>query len=176
MSRYSLNKLKNSFELGSTSNWVAVFQSVGANSPDASKLNIINGEFCPIIDVDYPEYEVINKSLVIGPGVTINIPVFSPNSPNTISLTLYDDHKKIIKRELSTWVHDKFKIIEGKAPPITLLKNYCLLLIIYYFDKTGAQFEKKAFYVMPADTLNVRGDQSFAPDTLPVTFNIIGTQ
>lgn len=176
MRRYSLNTLKNSFELGSTSNWVLAFEGVGSKSPDVSKLNLINGEYCPVLDVSYDDYNVIIKELSIGPGAVIALPVFLHNAPKSISITFYDDHSDSIRTELNNWVKNKLQIIDGKAPLLSELKDSSLLVKIFKFDKTGTSIGVDSFYLLPSDSFSGMGDQSFSASTSPISFTVIGTQ
>lgn len=176
MRRYSLNTLKNSFELGSTSNWVLVFEASGRMSPDASKFNLIDGRFTPAIDVEYDDYTVINQTISVGPGVELTIPVYAKNSPPSVQLSLYDDHTKTIRKELKYWVNDILQINKGRAPDLAKLKESCMLMKVHHFDKLGNSLSTDAFYILPTDSLTFRGDQSFGEDNIPISFNIVGRQ
>lgn len=173
--RYSLNKLKNSLELGTTSNWVVSFESAGGNSADANKLNLINNEYTPAIDVEYNNYTIINNEITVGPGTTIVVPVYAKSSPSDIRLTLYDDHNKAIRKELKRWAIEVLPFSKGQSIPLNKQKDYALIINIYHFNRQLVSTMKDSFYVLPTDELVFRGDQSFSADTLPISFNVIGT-
>jgi len=175
MLRFSLNQLKSSFELGSTSNWVVSFEKGGASAPDISNFNIIAGQWCPVLDVSYDDYNVYNETISVGPSVTMQIPAKASNSPDVIALTLYDDHALRIRLALNSWV-DLMQIKLGRAPMLKELKKYSLIVKIHSFTKDGLPVLTDAFYILPSESLARRGDQSFSADTLPISFNVIGRQ
>lgn len=176
MKRYSLNTLKNAFELGNTSSWVLAFESVGARSPNVKNLNLIDGKYCPAIDINYDEYSIYEETITLGPGAEIVIPVYCKGLPKTLAITLYDDHKHSFRKEIKRWVKEELNLVIGRAPSFNRLKEVSLLVHIYHFDKQGKAISTDSYYLLPTEALSRRGDQSFSSETLPITFNVIGTQ
>lgn len=176
MSRFTSNQLRGSFELGNTSSWVVSFESVGQNSPDVSKLNLIAGKFCPVSDVEYDQYTVTTHNILVGPGLEINVPVYAADHPHSITMTIYDEHKKTIRTFIRNWATKTLKLTKGQAPVLSKLKDSCLLVRIQHFDKQLNNLSNDSFYILPMDSLAFRGDQAFSADTIPLTFNVVGTQ
>lgn len=178
MKRYSLNSLKNSFELGTISNWVISFEAVGDFAPDPSLFNLINtpdGDFAPVIDINYDQSVIESHEFKIGPNLTFKIPIFEQTGTSA-KVTFYDDHEKTIHNAIINWSKNELSVSNGKAPVLNNLKNNCLLMIIYKFDKEMNPTGKDALYVIPDGTKDFMGDQSFGADQVSVEFNIIGVQ
>ena len=178
MKRYSLNSLKNSFELGTISNWVVSFEPAGDFAPDVSNFNLIktpDGDFAPIIDLNYDESVIESHEFKIGPNLSFKVPIFEQTGTSA-KVTFYDDHEKTIHNAIVNWSKDEMFISNGKAPSLNELKDYSLLMIIYKFDKEMNPIGKDALYVIPDGTKDFMGDQSFSADQASVEFNIIGVQ
>lgn len=178
MKRYSLNSLKNSFELGTISNWVVSFEPTGSNAPDVNKLNIIktpDGNFAPVIDLNYDQSIVTSHEFNIGPNLNFKVPVYEQIGTN-VKVTFYDDHKKTVHNAIIEWNKEQMDISKGKAPSLNELKEISLLMVVYKFDKEMNPIGKDALYVVPDGTKDFIGDQSFSADQSSVEFNIIGVQ
>jgi hypothetical protein len=176
MARFSANQLRSSPEVGNTSTWVVCFERGGEKSPDITKLNLINGGYFPAIDVTYNKYDIVSIPISFGPGIEFDLPVYAKNSPSQVDLTFYSDDLRLIKKELVSWVDNKLNIKLGKAPPLKLLKKFCLILSVYQYSKTGKLISKESFYVLPKESLAFHGDQSFSLDTSPLVLSIVGRQ
>lgn len=180
MFRYTANSLRNSLEVGTTSNWVVSFEAVGDSGVDPSPFNIItdgsNGHYSPVLDIDYDQSVVHNKEFNVGPGINFKIPVYSQHSTK-LRITFYDDHLKSIRSALLDWQRSVLSTHLGKSPNLTYLKGQALLLVIYHFDKGLNNLRiNDSLYILPDESTTFRGDQDFLADSLPVTFNVIGVQ
>lgn len=178
MKRYSLNSLKNSFELGTISNWVISFEPAGGDAPDTSAFNLIttlDGDFAPVIDCNYDQSIVTSHEFNIGPNLNFKVPIYEQTGTSA-KLTFYDDHEKSIHNAIINWNKKLMSISKGKAPALNELKEICLLMIIYKFDKKMNPTGKDALYVVPDGTKDFMGDQSFSADQASIEFNIMGVQ
>jgi hypothetical protein len=176
--RFSHNELASSkFEVGHTSNWVLQFERPsGSVAPDPNLFNLISGNFTPALDVNYDQQNIITKTIVVGPGIKIDVPVFLEEC-QSIAVTVYEEHNKILRTAIRDWATQGLKIREGKAPVLSKLIKSSLILKIQHFDKGLKSLTKRptdAYYVMPSKELTFRGDQQFQLETLPLTFTVIG--
>lgn len=178
--RYSLNSVASSLEVGNSSSWVLSFRRAGESSaPDPSEFNLIKSDsygFTPALDVDYDQFNVETKTITVGPGIELELPVLNKGT-KSITVTLYDSHEKLIRNAMRSWVKDYLQIDKGKAPSFADLQKRALILDIDHFDVTlGSipEHTQDSFYVLPKGQLTFRGDQSFQSDTLPLTFLVVG--
>lgn len=168
-------------ELGSTSHWVVAFEnsSSAGKAPNADILNFIKtdeGNYSTVKDVDYDQAVIKKKDFVVGPGFEFSIP-YLVQSGQSIKLTLFDNDQKLFRQTILDWVYEFLPIKNGQAPVLSKLKDYCLILTVYHFDKQHNSLQKDdSFYVIPDASIAFRGDQEFAADTLPIEFVILGTQ
>lgn len=179
MKRFTANNLRNSFELGTTSNWVVAFEEAGSKAPPISNFNLIKtptGGLTPVLDISFDEETIETESFTYGCGIKVDIPVFS-QPPTQIKLTCFDSDLKTIKDAMLLWVRKYLKINKGLAPSLNRLKDSSLLLVVYNFDTELNSLDRKnAYYVIPKGALEYRGDQSFSLDSFPIEFTILGTQ
>lgn len=177
--RYSLNSVSQSLEVGNSSSWVLSFRRDGASGPDPSDFNLIKSDshgFTPAIDVDYDQLQVETKTLVVGPGIEIPIPVFNKGT-RLIKVTLYDSHRKQIRQAMLDWVEIHLDLDRGVSPTLSGMKSKSLIIDVHHFDLTHNDISNRtteSFYVLPTGALTYRGDQQFAADTLPLEFMVIG--
>lgn len=175
--RPSVNEVARSdLELGTTTNWVISFESVGSNSPDSNQLNLIANDYAPVSDYNFEENAINIQTITIGPGVQINIPVSVDNSPNMLSLTFYDTHDRRIRKVFYDWIEKHSNLKRAISYDLSQIKSYLLMVHIYYFDKQGNSVDMKSFYVLPPMSIPNNGDQSFSSDTIPMSFTVIGRQ
>ena len=173
--RYSLNELKNSFEAGTTSNWVVSFHAGGGNHPSPDSFNMIAGKYFPALDIDYASVEVIEKTLLIGPGVEIVFPI-TAMEPREIKMTYYEEHKKVVRGLMHSWVSNTDLISLKRTKSLSKLKEFSMKLSIEYFDKELNPLYTDTFYIVPKGAYDVHGDNTFQIDTNMLAFIIIGKE
>jgi hypothetical protein len=171
--KYSLNQVRTTLEVGHTSQWVVVFEAAGTKSPNIKNLNLIDGKYAPVIDINYTGLEVKTTEQVSSPYSTVLIPHYAKNTPSTLSLTIYDDHYKTIMNELRSWIK-KTPWSKNRSINPTRMKEYALIIHIHHTDRYDNVISTDSYYVYPDQSIDFRGDQSFNPDTLPINFNVIG--
>lgn len=179
MPKFTANELRAAFEPGSSSDWVASFSDSGSRAPDANIFNFIKTSdlnYSPVKDVDYNQIVIKNKEFNIGPGLEFKVPVFAQRGLE-LKVTFYDNHFKEIRYALLDWVNEFLEITQGRAPTLSNIKDYCLLIDIYHFDRQSNGLDKDdSLYILPDSSVAFLGNQDFQADTLPIQFNIVGTR
>jgi len=177
--KYTFNQARATMgEVGNASSWLISFEMVsGSSMTNISSLNLIAGKFFPAIDVDYNQIDVQKKELKIGPDLEVNIPTHCANI-TSIKIQFYDTDKKKIRTALRDWVIHKTSLTSNRQAPADL-KDIALKLVVYHIDKKELEEISgltEKFYIVPDGTIDFHGDGSFNLDSLPITFNIVGTE
>ncbi len=180
MPKFSANQLRNSFEPGNTSDWAVTFENAVSNkAPDASIFNFIKTpdiNYSPVKDVEFDQIIIKTKEFSVGPGLDFKIPVFAQGG-HEIKVVFYDNHFKDIRHALIDWAKEFLDLTKGRSPPLSILKDYCLLLDVLHFDRQSNDLGRdSSFYVVPDKSITFLGNQDFQADTIPVEFNIVGTR
>ncbi len=163
--RYSANQLR-TFEAGSTSTWVVVFEAGGYN---LQAINIIAKQYAPVLDVGFDEFEVKVKDIEIGPGIPLHFPVFGRDIPRTIDFTMIDDDSRTVRNTLKKWVQDS-GVLQGISPSADKMG----IVTIYQNNKQGITIQRDTFLIFPIDQLTWKGDNDYQAATFPCRVQVIG--
>jgi len=177
MKRYTFNEARAMGEIGNTSSFhIKMDTAPGSKVSSVSGLNLIKNTFYPAMEVDYNQAEIKNLDLTIGPGIDLKIPIYSAYT-TSIKVQFYDTDIKAIKNFVKNWIKEKSSLHTKRLSPANL-KDWAVKLTVLNFDKAHKDVSNfnDTFYIVPDETLDYHGDQSFNLDTNTLTFNIVGVE
>jgi len=173
--RFTHNELKNSFEVGTTSNWLVSFYGFGGKHPPADAFNIIDGKWFPALDVDYPTVTVQDKSITVGPNIELIFPV-TASYPREIKFTYYETHTNLIHKLREDWIAMTDLVSKKRTKSLADLKAYAMKVRVDYFDKGLNPISSDTYYVVPKGATDIHGDNSFQVKTNSIALIIIGKE
>lgn len=181
VARASVNEVRQ-FEPSFSSDFICWMESNGINTPDPSAFNLIltntagpTSSLLPAFSCSYDDYEVTTESITFGPGITVDVPVFNPIYPKTVTINVIDNYMLNIRQACIDWSLQLSEVSEGRGMSLDKLQEYSMKLKVQWFNRDrGRRTSREEFIILPPTSFSDGGDDTFSIDSFSLTFPVIG--